>query len=107
MPSYKTNMLRISHDQVTADRVRLRIEGRMIGPWVAEVRRSCEPFVGHGRRLTLDLTAVTFADREGVTLLRELAGRGADLRCSPFLRELLGVANGKGRAGLLPDTEKL
>ncbi len=82
-------MLRISHDQVTSKEVRLIVEGSLQGPWVGELERTCDPFVGNGRRLSLDLSQVMFADCGGVALLRRLRQRGADLQCSVFLAELL------------------
>lgn len=82
-------MLRISHDRLTAKEARLVVEGQLLGPWVTELEKTCAPFVGNGRRLTLDLSQVLFADREGVALLRNLSGRGATLECSSFLAELL------------------
>lgn len=68
----------------------LRLEGRVIGPWVDELRRACEPL--GGRALTLDLAGVSFVDRRGVELLRTLgAGDVAIIRCSPFVAEQLKV----------------
>ena len=83
-------MLRISHDRVTSKEVRLVVEGHLQGPWVAELQKTCAPFVGNGRRLTLDLSQVLFADGGGVALMKTLRERGAALECSPFLTELLG-----------------
>ena len=63
----------------TGDAARLRIEGEVIGPWVDEVRRSCESALARGAALTLDLTDVSFVDRDGAGLLRSLVRRGAVL----------------------------
>jgi hypothetical protein len=82
-------VLRISHKRLTAEEVLLVVEGELRGPWVGELERTCEPFLGNGRRLELDLSQVLFADRAGEALLRSLAGRGVDLDCSAFLTELL------------------
>jgi hypothetical protein len=82
-------MLRISHERLTSLEVRLVAEGRLVGPWVGELEKSCAPFWGNGRKLTLGLSQVQFADREGVALLHNLARRGVQLECSPFLAELL------------------
>jgi len=57
----------------------LRLEGKVVGPWVDEVRRSCECALARGAVLTLDLTDVSFVDRDGVGLLRSLGRRGAVL----------------------------
>ena len=52
--------------------VRLRVEGRLTGRWVEELRRSCDRVLGDGIRLTLDLADVSFADAAGIELLKEL-----------------------------------
>ena len=60
----------------------------LVGAWVDEVRRACEPFLGNGADLTLDFTRVSFVDRDGVALCRELRRGHASLRnCSPFVKE--------------------
>ena len=66
------------------------LEGRLIGPWVEELRRFCEDTVRPSEELTLDLRAVSFVDRGGLELLRSLADRQARLNnCSPFVAEQL------------------
>jgi ABC-type transporter Mla MlaB component len=83
-------MLRITHghDSVST----LRLEGKLVGPWVAELARLCDQLSGSTDRLRLDLSAVTFVDRPGVALLRDLLGRGATLAgCSGLVAELLHV----------------
>lgn len=71
----------------------LILEGRLIGPWVEELRRSCEEATGSTEGLTLDLRAVSFVDRAGVELLRSLADRHSRLNnCSPFVAEQLRTA---------------
>jgi hypothetical protein len=85
------------------------VEGELLGPWVRELQRTCEPFLGNGRALALDLSQVGFADRAGVELLKTLAGRGADLVCSAFLEELLhprGVQNAGDSPAPSDDKEK-
>ena len=78
-------MLRIDTIE-TDDAALLRLEGRMIGPWVAEVRRSCDDALARRRRLTLDLASVSFVDADGVTLLRELTRRRVALaNTTPFV----------------------
>jgi hypothetical protein len=71
----------------------LKLEGRLVGPWVDELGRACGAVVPPAR-LCLDLTAVTFADEAGARLLRELRQRGAVLTgCSGYVAVLL---EGKG-----------
>ena len=68
----------------------LQLAGRVAGPWVGELRRSCEGVLGYGGALSVDLREVTFGDRAGVELLRSLRGRRVALvNCSPFVAEQL------------------
>ena len=70
-------MLRIECTESADNGVTLKLEGRVIGPWVEEVRRISEKILASGVMLTLDLSGVSFVDREGVILLRSLRGRQA------------------------------
>jgi ABC-type transporter Mla MlaB component len=70
----------------------LKLEGRLIGPWVEQLRESCENLIAQEKHVQLDFTDVTFADRRGVALLMDLQNRGVKLlNCSPFLAEELRV----------------
>ena len=81
-------MLKIEIRERRREQVTVSLEGRLVGPWVDEVRRACEPFVDDGRCLTVDFSRVSFVDREGVALCRRLRECRASLRnCSPFVKE--------------------
>ncbi len=83
-------MLKISERKLAKQAVTLRIEGRIIGPWVGELQQICEPLVSNGRTLALDLADVSFADENGLTLLSSLKSRGAKLvNPTPFVQEQL------------------
>jgi anti-anti-sigma regulatory factor len=67
----------------------LHLEGQIIGPWVEELRRTCDGLTENGA-ITLDLAQVSFVERRGLELLRALAMRGVRLRhCSAFVAEQL------------------
>lgn len=86
-------MLRISESSLNGKAATLRLEGNITGPWVEEVRKSCEQLLGADRELLLDLTDVSFADRDGIVLLRELSRQEVKLiNCSPFLNQQLKSA---------------
>ena len=69
----------------------LRLEGQIIGPWVDELRRTCDRLLTVSP-ITLDLSHVSFVERRGVELLRSLGTRGVLLlHCSPFVAEQLKV----------------
>lgn len=81
-------MLKIEVAETQRERVTVSLEGRMVGPWVEEVRRTCEPFLDDGHLLTLDFSRVSFVDRDGVALCRRLKQGHATIRnCSPFVKE--------------------
>jgi hypothetical protein len=68
----------------------LRLEGRVAGQWVDELRRSCAEALGTGRELVLDLTSVSFIGRDGLALIGELPRNRVRIeRCSPFVAEQL------------------
>ena len=74
---------------------RLKLDGRLTGEEVLEVRRTCAEAKG---RLVLDLTNLQFADRHGVSVLRELRAQGAQLvGASHYLGLLLGETPSQGR----------
>jgi len=79
-------MLRI-HTEPGSGGTLLRLEGSLVGPWIAELLRVIAAVPAGA--LTIDLAGVGYADKEGEQLLRSLNAR-AELRgCSPFLSELL------------------
>ena len=83
-------MLRITEENLNGKAARVRLEGQVVGPYVMEVRRSCEKLLNNGRSLALDMGDVSFVDRNGITLFKELISRHVSLvNCSPFLTEQL------------------
>jgi ABC-type transporter Mla MlaB component len=83
-------MLRITHAHGQESMSTLRLEGKLLGPWVEELARSCDELPCAPDCVRLDLSAVTFVDGPGVTLLLELLGRGVKLAaCSGLVAELL------------------
>jgi anti-anti-sigma regulatory factor len=87
-------MLRISLPVEGVRGVTLRLEGRVVGPWVAELREACEKVLEERPGLILDLSGVMFASRAGLTLLLELKAQGVVLSgSSPFLSQELKAAD--------------
>ena len=83
-------MLKISEIQPANRVVTLKVEGRVVGPWVTELRSSCDNVLNGGRSLRLQLGEVEFLDQNGVALLSSLQSRGVSLvDCSPFVAEQL------------------
>ena len=83
-------MLKISQAEKANHSVTLKLEGRVVGEWVGELRQVCETLLTDERSLKLDLADVTFADASGVTALSSFKSRGVTFsNCSPFVEEQL------------------
>ncbi len=83
-------VLRIQLLDLQDGTVTLQLAGRVAGPWVGELSHSCERILEVGGTLSVDLREVTFVDRAGVQLLRNLRGHQVALvNCSPFVAEQL------------------
>lgn len=83
-------MLKISviHDSDNA--VHFQLEGKLIGPWVDELRRLGNTALSQQKVLTLDLERVWFVDSTGVALLREFERREvSQVNCSQFISQQL------------------
>jgi anti-anti-sigma regulatory factor len=83
-------VLRISVNHRSQTDICLQLEGRIIGPWVEELRRLSEDALAQGKKVTLDLEKVWFVDQLGITLLQDLAQKQVpQLNCSPFVSQQL------------------
>jgi ABC-type transporter Mla MlaB component len=84
-------MLRVTVVESSRSAVTLRVEGRMTGSFVEELRKACDVHtLPDAVQLSLDLADVSFADAAGIVLLKELRSRGVGLmRTSPFMAEQL------------------
>jgi ABC-type transporter Mla MlaB component len=92
-------MLKITlHD--SAEELRFRLEGRLSGAWVTELRQcwqTAQSTTG-GRKTTLDLGEVDFVDADGQALLEDMRRHGVALQAAtPLIRELVGEIERAGR----------
>lgn len=72
----------------------LKLEGRIVGPWVDELYRICESLLAEDRALKLDLAEVSYADPAGVAALNNFKSRGASLKnCSPFVEQQIKTSS--------------
>lgn len=71
-------MLKITITETPTER-RFVVQGRLVGPWVTELRTAWKKTDGthDGRACVLDLSDVTFIDKSGESLLRALCKKGA------------------------------
>ena len=84
------SMLRITEVHSGNGHVSLRLEGRIVGPWVDELKIACEQSLARKQTIKLDLAEVTYLDRNGVELLRKFKNQNIRLeRCSPFVTQEL------------------
>jgi hypothetical protein len=83
-------MLKISIVESRTER-RLILEGKLIPPWVAELRTACERASTdlHDRALVVDLKNLTAISQEGENLLIELMNQRVKFRCGVFTKHLL------------------
>ena len=77
----------------------VRCRGQLVGDRAMRLRDQVKPLVGHGRKVTLDLTDVTFMDSLGLGVVATLyvsARRGGCefdvINFSARVRDLLSVA---------------
>ena len=83
-------MLRISADQGRGNELQFQLEGKLVGPWIEELRRVTEQALTEGKKVSLDLEKLRFVDLEGVVLLRTLIAKNVKpLNCSPFISQQL------------------
>lgn len=79
-------MFKISTIDTVQER-RLVVEGTLVQPWVAELRKSWNSAAEslEGRKLVIDLTNATKIDPEGEAAIFELMKEGAKFSCSGVL----------------------
>ncbi len=69
-------MLRITKKTIDGEGELITLEGKLVGPWVDEFRHVVDDAATHRK---LDLSALSFADTEGIRLLQEMVQQGATL----------------------------
>jgi RNA polymerase sigma-70 factor, ECF subfamily len=83
-------MIRITVVNHPDRKTRVIVEGRITKVSSIELAGACQQHLTAGYNLELDLSGVTFADRDGVTLVRDLIKRGCILaECSELVRALI------------------
>jgi hypothetical protein len=75
----------------------VRLEGRLLSAWRDELLDACDRAAHGGAQVRLDLHSLTYADADGIELLRTLIDeRGVALgACSRFVAELLNASHGE------------
>lgn len=99
-------MLKITlHD--SPHELRFRLEGRLSGAWVAELRQSWQTAASttQGRTTVLDLCDVDFIDAEGQALIADMHRQGVRLKAvTPLIRSLVEEIERSARCGRVEGT---
>jgi ABC-type transporter Mla MlaB component len=83
-------VLRISVQSDSDQAIEFTLEGKLVGPWVDELRRLSDDALSQDKLVSLNLEKVWFVDSRGAALLRYLAGRQvSQFNCSQFLSQLV------------------
>ncbi|HLN32043.1 MAG TPA: STAS domain-containing protein [Gemmataceae bacterium] len=83
-------MLKITEMSRKDSAVTFKLEGKLLAPWLDELRNVCMQVPDRSEQIRLDLAAVTFMDTAGAKLMRELIRQGITItQCSAFVAELL------------------
>ena len=85
------------------DRMVLRLEGKLIGPWTSVVERCWQDTLARTAKLiVVDLNAVTFIDASGKALLAEMHDGGALLEARGALTAyIVEQIRGSAMSGVL------
>jgi anti-anti-sigma regulatory factor len=86
----------------SAGEFRFRLEGKLSGPWVAELRQCwlTASSTTAGRRTVVDLDDVEYVDPAGETLLGDMSREGVRLHASTvFMRGVVEQIAGAGQYG--------
>ncbi len=79
-------MLRISEISNSNKEVILKLEGKVVGLWVAELEKECAKYMNQTDSvLVLDLADVSYISSEGITLLNRNKNRIKIVNAQPYL----------------------
>jgi ABC-type transporter Mla MlaB component len=96
-------MLRITIAEMATEQ-RWTVEGRLVGPWVGELRTCWKKRhrAQNGRTCIVDLSGVTFIDKGGQRLLRTISKEGTQfIATGIYIKHVLDQLKPNGRRGLL------
>jgi ABC-type transporter Mla MlaB component len=83
-------MLRITTIQEDGSAATLKLEGKLLEPWIGELLNACRQSSEAAGPVTLDLARLSYVDAPGTIVLRDLRCRGVTLTgCTPLVAELL------------------
>lgn len=68
-------MLRITTIDDVGQIVRLKVEGRVVGEWGAELYKVCTVFLAQEKMIVLDFSDVRFIDQRGIGVVKKMLGK--------------------------------
>jgi hypothetical protein len=93
----------------SASELRFRLEGKLSGPWVSELRQCWQTASSttSGRGTVADLREVDFVDPEGQQLLSDMHRAGVRLQAvTPLIRTLVDEINRSGACGRVEESPR-
>lgn len=85
-------MLKITETARNESGRSFKLEGKLLGPWVDELRNVCIPLLDRLEQVGLDLAGVTYVNPAGAKLLCELVRQGIIIiRISAFVENVMHV----------------
>lgn len=88
-------MLRIERLNEEDATVTLKLDGRIVGQWVAILEEQCLQVLKQQKQLILDCADVSFIGREGIEMLGKLKGGCVKcINCSLFVQAILSPERG-------------
>jgi hypothetical protein len=83
-------MLRITTISANGSPAIVKLEGKLLEPWISELQEACRAARKQDGAATLDLGGLSYIDNPGTIALRDLIRRGVAVTgCSPLVSELL------------------
>ena len=83
-------MLMITHSEGSNLTRTIKLEGKLLGPWIGELEMACGRPAVRPDCVLLDLRGLNFVDPEGARFLARLIGDGARvIACTGFVAEML------------------
>ena len=83
-------MLRLTQTSHGTDDIVLTVEGRIVSDWADVLEQECLDLLDRGTHVVLDIGQVSYLDRRGVRVLRELLQKRLTIRNgTPLVEELL------------------
>jgi len=83
-------MLRLTRTTRLPHEVVVLLEGQIVAEWVELLEAECLTLLQTDQQVLLDLSRVSYLDRRGARLLRDLAARSVQLiNCPPLVADLV------------------